>query len=95
MAEYNNRLYMFVRGNTNDIYYRSMDAQGTWGGWTMMVGGTSISPSIAACNGKLYLVVKDVYNYYIWMRSMDSTEAFNDWTKLAGGTSVPIALVRF
>jgi len=86
---------MFVRGNTNDLYYRSMDTTGAWGGWTMMVGGTSIAPSLAAFNGRLYLVVKDVNGYYVWMRSMDSTETFGGWTQLAGGTSVPIALTVF
>ena len=61
----------------------------------MMVGGTSIQPTVAAFNGRLYLVVKDANGYFIWMRSMDTTQTFGDWTQLEGGTAVPIALVKY
>ena len=92
MVEFNNRLYMFVRGTDNNIYYRYLNTEGTWGSWTAMYGKTTISPTVAAFNGKLYLIVKSSVDSTNWMRSMDTEETWGNWSIMPGLTTIPVAV---
>jgi C1A family cysteine protease len=63
-------LYVAARGMENGIWYRSMDASGTWTGWSRLAGFTDVAPAIAIFNGKLYFVCKEAGSNNIWYRSI-------------------------
>ena len=82
-------------GDGRQHYYRYLNTTGTWGDWTAMYGKTTISPTIAAFNGRLYLIVKSSIDNTIWMRSMDAEETWGNWSIMPGLTAIPVAVAIY
>ena len=89
---FNNKLYLMATGTDNAIYINSMDTTGTWSGWTNLGGLTSVTPDIAAFDGKLYASVRGFTSTYLWTNSMDISGVWAGWTQVPMG-SFPGALV--
>jgi len=92
---YENRLYAFVKGATNNnIYYRSMNSSGNWdASWTVLSGQTGKSPACGVIINPLsfswlYVFVKGATNNNIYYRAMDHYATWwPGWSVFSGATS--------
>jgi hypothetical protein len=95
LAQFDNRLYLAVRGSDNNIYLRSMNTSGVWGPWAVLSGATSAAPALAYFNNRLHLIVKGLNDNAIWHNSMDASETWAGWALLDGASPTTAGLSYF
>jgi len=87
---YNDRLYLFAGEYCEGVeayrvWYRSMDAGGTWSGWKLAAGAwVDYIYRTIVYNNRLYFFASEE-NGRIWYRSMDTSETWTNW-KIAAGS---------
>jgi hypothetical protein len=81
----------------NSIWYRSMDSNGVWSDWVMLLGFTDARPAIAVFQNRLYFVCKQAGSNNIWYGYYPLTDgvvsgSFSGWTWLPGPTPAAVSL---
>jgi RHS repeat-associated protein len=82
-AALGNRLFVFVRGTDNNIYWKYTENGYAFSNWINLPGATYNAPRTLVSNGTLYVEVTgtDNQNYY-----RSTTDGGNNWTGWAQGT---------
>jgi len=97
---YGDRIYLFVKGATNNnIYYTrsAINDPSIWDSWVLLSGGTTRTPSLSVNpeDGLLYIAVKGAANDNIYYRTMDAGGVWSSWFTMTGATSDTPVLSAF
>ena len=86
--------YLIVRGENDNIYYRTYDSiSETWNGWSSLPGSTLSSPAAYVIGNQLHIVVRGVNNDQIWYGNVNLNDnSFSGWTLMSGTTPSPPTL---
>jgi subtilisin family serine protease len=95
-SAFNNRVYLFGKGEVDHGIYVTSTMNGTnWDGWSPIGGTTDAALSSAAFNGRLYLFAKGEVDHGIYVTSTMNGTNWDGWSPIGGTTDAALSSAVF